>query len=182
MSEGIRIPLNHRKHALIDAEDAPLITPYRWYASYDGERWIAARGERLGHGVGAPVRTIYLHRVLIDAPPEMGVTHLNGDTLDNRNANLRLCTRSERGAKRRRNLNNTSGYRGVSYDAHSGLWRAVVRSHGLYVSAGYFKTPEEAARAYDTTASELFGEFAYRNLPLDTSVPRGSNPAPPDSN
>ncbi len=181
MSDAIRIPLNHRKYALIDAEDASRVAPYRWYASYDGDRWVAARGERIGHGAGTSVRTVYMHRAILDAPPELGVTFLNGDTLDNRKENLRMSTPAERGAKRRRNRNNTSGYRGVSFDTHSGLWRAVVRHSGVYVSAGYFRTPEEAARAYDAKASELFGAFAYRNLPRNALVPHRTNLAPPDA-
>jgi hypothetical protein len=182
MTDVIRIPLNHGKYALIDAEDAPFIAPYRWYASYDGERWVAARGERIGHGRRAPVRTIYMHRAILAAPPEMGGTFLNGDTLDNRKANLRLSTRSERGARRRRNKNNTSGYRGVSFDTHSGRWRAVVRCGGVYVSAGYFRTPDEAAHAYDNKARELFGSVAYQNMPGNNSESGESNPTPPDSN
>ncbi len=178
MSDAIRLPLNHGKYALIDAEDAPRVAPYRWYASYDGDRWVAARGERVGHGAGAPVRTVYLHRAILDAPPELDVTYLNGDTLDNRKANLRLSARSERGARRRRNRNNTSGYRGVSFDTHAGLWRAVVRHRGVYVSVGYFRTPKEAARAYDAKASDLFGASAYRNMPRnalepDQTIPTG---------
>jgi len=167
MDDTIRIPLNHRKYAVIDAEDALRIAPYRWHAQCRDGIWFAARGEWVGQGAGASVRTVWMHRVILDAPPGVGVTHRNGDGLDNRKTNLRLCTRQQRGAKRRRNRNNTSGYRGVSYDAHSGRWKGVLRHGGRYLSLGYFATPEEAARAYDAAAREAFGEFAYRNIPAD---------------
>jgi hypothetical protein len=165
--DAVRIPLNHGKVALIDAEDLPRVAPYRWHASYDGrsDRWYAVRGERLGTGEGARVRTVRMHRAILDAPPGMEVRHGNGDGLDNRRANLRLMTRTQRNAQRGMFRTNTSGYRGVSWFAPLGRWRAKLRYGGTQLHLGYHATAEAAARAYDAKAAELYGVQAYRNFP-----------------
>lgn len=168
MDKGVRIPLNHGKYALVDAEDAAQIARHRWYASYDEARdgWIAKRGERLGSGRDMRVQSYQMHRVIMGAPPALGVTHLNGDTLDNRKMNLRLTTQQDRAARRRRNANNTSGYRGVALHKPTGKWRAYLTVEGDKRMLGYYATPEAAARVYDRVAWEVFGEFAYRNFPV----------------
>jgi len=169
--------LNHGKFALIDAEDLPRVAPYRWHATHDADtgRWYAERGERLGKGKGARVRTVRMHRAILDAPPGMEVRHRNGDGLDNRKANLVLCTRAQRNTTNRLFRSNTSGYRGVSWFAPAGRWRAKLRHGGTQLHLGYYATAEEGARAYDAKAAELFGVYAYQNFPgHDHDGPRGA--------
>ena len=91
------------------------------------------------------------------------VDHINHNGLDNRRPNLRLATRSQNAANLGPYANNTSGYKGV--DFNRGKWRARIREGGVRYFLGYFETAEDAARAYDTKAHELFGEFASLNFP-----------------
>jgi hypothetical protein len=58
-----------------------------------------------------------------------------------------------------------SGFRGVSYRKHEGLWNARFTENGHRGSLGYFRTAEDAARAYDAKAREAFGETAWLNFP-----------------
>lgn len=105
----------------------------------------------------------------MNAPPGLEVDHINGDRLDNRRENLRLCTRRQntRNAKAR----SACGYRGVSHDR--GRWRSRIHHVGVgaLVSLGSFDTPEEAARAFDRAARRLHGAFARLNFDHDFIEP-----------
>jgi hypothetical protein len=99
------------------------------------------------------------------------VDHINGNGLDNRKENLRVVTvvenaRNSRGKVRSRK----SQYKGVSFCiGRKSPWRATIEAGGHgQKHLGYFSTEEEAARAYDQAAAEVFGEFAFLNFPAAT--------------
>lgn len=88
--------------------------------------------------------------------PEGEVDHINGDKSDNRPCNLRDASRSQNMANTGLRRDNTSGHRGVSFDARRQRWRAIIQRRHL----GYFHTYEGAAAAYNAAYVEIFGEFA----------------------
>lgn len=113
------------------------------------------------------VANIYLHRVVAGARKGDFVDHINFDTLDNRRANLRICTNSQNSSKkpeRFRAHKNRHGYRGVSL-YRNGRFRAQLYVNGNYVHGGFHDTAEAAARAYDAVAKVKFGEYATLNFP-----------------
>ena len=61
--------------------------------------------------------------------------------------------------------NNTSGFRGVYFTKRANKWIAAIEKDKKKYHLGHYDTPEEAARAYDAKAKELFGEFARLNFP-----------------
>jgi hypothetical protein len=75
----VSIPLTRGKYALIDEDDFPLVSQFRWRTFHDEipESGYAYTG---GHN-GVPA--ISMHRLIIDAPRGMKVDHINGDGLDN---------------------------------------------------------------------------------------------------
>lgn len=92
------------------------------------------------------------------------VDHRNGIKTDNRFKNLRPCTQSQNAGNSRLHSHNTSGFRGVSKSAKSGLWHAQIKINGKQTYLGRFETPEAAARCYDTAARKHFGsKFAKTN-------------------
>lgn len=90
--------------------------------------------------------------------PVPGIDHINHDGTDNRIANLRIATRAQNGANRRRFKNNTSGFKGVTRSGNG--WQAQVFYDGAYQYLGHFKSPDVAHLAYVEAARSLFGEFA----------------------
>lgn len=105
-------------------------------------------------------RLVMLHRWLLDAPKGVPVDHVNGNGLDNRRANLRLCTYSENGGNSQIHARNTSGFKGVCWNAREGKWMAYIGGRRTRKYLGYFQTAEAASAAYRRASGEFFGEFA----------------------
>ena len=118
---------------------------------------------------GFKEREVRIHNLILDRQPREGklvVDHINGNVLDNRKCNLRVCTHAEnmRNTTKRRK-GNTSGYTGVSKCGKR--WAASIGYRGKDIYLGTFGNKEEAARARDLKAIELHGEFASLNFPIE---------------
>lgn len=98
--------------------------------------------------------------------PSAEVDHINRIKDDDRWENLRLANRSQNCGNDGLRKNNTSGYKGVTLDVASGLWRAQIRLNGRKTNLGRFPTKEEAAAAHDRAAIASFAEFAVTNTDL----------------
>jgi len=162
LAEGAKlIPLSQDKFAIVDAEDYEWLSNYKWCASRKKRVFYARRNERRTR------RQIIMHRFILNAPKGLFVDHINHNGLDNRRSNLRLCTRTENNRNRRPNVqpNQSSKYKGVSFDKKRNLFRAFIYRNKKQYYLGSFKNETDAAKAYDKKAKELFGEFAYLNFP-----------------
>jgi hypothetical protein len=115
-------------------------------------------------------RLIYIHRLVAQAPADLVVDHINHDTANNLRSNLRLATLSENLTSqrdRRKRFCDFIGVRFVKRLAHCRRpFLAVVKKDGMQYRSLYFATQEEAAREYDRMATELYGQFARLNFPL----------------
>lgn len=151
------IPLTRGKVAVIDFDDFEKVRPYKWFATKSRHNWYATRTD------GSHIR---LHRFLLDAPPEKQVDHENGDGLINQRYNLRLCTNAQNNqARKRKRAGAWSKFRGVTWDKRDTIWMARIGAAEKAIHLGSFKNEEDAARAYDKKAKELYGEFAQLNFP-----------------
>ena len=83
------------------------------------------------------------HRLVMNAPPDLMVDHINGDVRDNRRCNLRLATPAMNSQNQKINSRNTSGYRGVVWDETAKVWRAQASRRYI----GTFSSREAAAVA-----------------------------------
>jgi len=155
------IPLTQGKFALIDEQDADLVVPFKWCANQIGNTFYAVRNSPRVDGKRT---TILMHRVILNAPPGMGVDHINGNGSDNRRQNIRICTTSQNMSNQRTREGFTSQFKGVCWDKHRNKWRACIRTDGKTIHIGYFIEETEAAVAYDASARDLFGEFARLNF------------------
>lgn len=138
----------------VDDDDANIFESWKWYLHPAGGT-IYLRGYKKG------LRKFglrYMHRVLLDACRGEDVDHANGNGLDNRRCNLRICSRSQNSANRYVVKSNT-GYKGVHFETWSGRWRAEVQFERNKWRRR-FTTREAAIEAYAQKARELFGEFS----------------------
>lgn len=159
-----RIPLTRGKYAIVDAEDYPRLMKYKWYANKIGSNWYAVRSQRI-HGSKRQI-TIFMHRLILNAPDDMLVDHKNGNGLDNRKANLRLATYPQNNCNRRKCSGKcVSIYKGVYAKKRRSPWGARIKVDGKYIHLGSYKTEIEAAKAYDEAARKYHGEFARLNFP-----------------
>jgi len=122
---------------------------------------------------GNPCKRIgYVSRLIMDAPVNMEVDHINHDTLDNRRCNLRVCTRSENRRNGRKQRQSNGRFKCVVYhpakkynpnSSEAKPWRAYTRVMGKRIWLGYYATDIDAAMAYNRYAAKEFGEFACFN-------------------
>lgn len=151
--ETARIRLSGGLYVKVDPEDLQEMLRYKWRCSDHEGRWNYAR---TGRGV-------LMHRLMIGAKPGEIVDHINGDTLDNRKANLRKCSNADNIANSRKYRGGgTSSFKGV-YRSGPMRWRAQICVSGKKVNLGAFSSEKEAAEAYDRAASASFGQFARLN-------------------
>lgn len=134
----------------IDDEDYELFNTYSWYVSKH------IRDKYVKHCTKN--ETIRLHRFIlgIKKGDKRQVDHINGNTLDNRKENLRICTNSQNQMNRGKNKKNNL-YKGVT-KAH-GKYQAVIIENKKRHYLGLFETPEMAHNAYCEASKKYHGEF-----------------------
>jgi hypothetical protein len=148
------IPLTKGKMTIVDDEDYEWLSQSKWHACFSRGKWYARTCTSDG-------KIVRMHRLIMNAVDGVEIDHKDGDGLHNWRSNLRECTRSQN--MRNVRATSSSGYKGVSPIPY-GRWRARIYLDGHEVRLGHFLSPEEAARAYDVKARELFGPFARTNF------------------
>lgn len=137
-------------NVLLDEEDKHLLVKFAWYINS-----------------GYVVRTdkckkYWLHKTVIHCPDGHIVDHINGNKLDNRKSNLRVCTprqnmyNKDYSDKKRSKLPKGVTLHGKNYRAR------ITLPEGIY-SIGTFKTVEEAEAAYKSYAQKVQAQYALHN-------------------
>lgn len=154
------IPLSNRPElsVLIDDEDFELVSDFRWRANHNGYAIAYVRGSK-------PHKQVFMHRLIVGTPEGMVTDHIDGNILNNRRSNLRICTHAENCRNQITRLQSKhSEYKGVTWFFNKrtmlGYWMAGVAGKTI----GYFNSEVEAALAYDAKATEIFGRFAKVNF------------------
>ena len=151
------IPLNNGYEAVVDDDDYEYLSQFKWRAKVKPKDGVPYAVRSCGRHV------LYMHREVMSFPDRL-VDHRNGNTLDNRRENLRSCNAEESARNRGVRKDSTTGFKGVSpATGDKKGYRARVYHLGKRYELGVFKTPEDAALAYNRAASRLFGEFARLN-------------------
>ena len=155
------IPLTKGQVALVDVPDHKVLSSVKWTA-----QWVEAKHGFYvvrDHHVNGKQQRLYMHRVImgLQRGDKQIVDHINGNPLDNRRSNLRVCTIGE-------NLRNTkfrgskTGMRGV-YPVRNVItkpYHARITVGGKTILLGQFATKIEAYNAYCEAAKIYHGEFA----------------------
>jgi hypothetical protein len=157
------IPLTQGKVAIVDDADFDILTQWKWCAHKRGNNsWVACRNVSDGCNKR---KTILMHRLILNTPKGMETDHKNGNELDNRRDNLRICTTAQNQQNRHLLQDGKSSlFKGVSYRKLSKNWGAWIRVNGHLLNLGHFIDEVKAALAYDGAAKKYFGEFAHPNF------------------
>lgn len=154
-----KIPLTKNQFALVDDEDFEWLNQWKWCAMSNGTERFAA-----GRNPGRKRPTELMHRKIMGVKGRWPlVDHINGNPLDNRRKNLRICNQSQNMRNRDAPKSNTSGYKGVYLHKQSGLWHARITLNYKNTSLGYYRTAVEAAVAYNEGAIKYHKDFAKLN-------------------
>ena len=153
-----QIQLTRGKFALVDDSDFEAMSALKWYATEIYNTFYAVRVVTEENGKR---KMVYMHRLIIGAACDgLQVDHVDMNGLNNQRNNLRACTRSENQRNRAIDRNNTSGFKGVSWDKKRGKWRAYIRLNGKEMFLGRFAEAAAAYAARCDAAVKLHGEFA----------------------
>lgn len=129
----------------IDLSDFNKIKNYTWCS------YVTTKGKTY-------VRCSYLqeslHRFLLDPPKDKVVDHINGNTLDNRRSNLRVCTHTENMQNQKLRTNNSTGVTGVSKCGKR--YRAVIRVNKKDIHLGVYDTLDEAKKVRKEAEAKYF--------------------------
>lgn len=147
--------------AFVDDEDYERVRYPKWVAKSE----LRSRTIYAVRGIWINKKRIpqKLHRVILGlTDSKIHIDHINGNGLDNRKNNLRICTVSQNQANVLKSKG-TSKYKGVSWVTRDKRWtcRIYVDSHMIHI--GYFTDEKLAAIAYNEAALKHFGEFARLN-------------------
>jgi len=138
---------------IIDKDDVPLVKTKKWHVVTN----------QIGLQTVIASDKTYLHHMLIGNHKGMEVDHIDGNRMNNRRDNLRVCTHQQNQCNQSLQRNNTSGVAGVSY--HSARKKFIARikasQHGIHL--GYYLTLLEATQARNEAMRLMFGEYARMN-------------------
>ena len=144
------IPLTQGYFAIVDADDYERISKHKWCVGKSANRLYA---KRLYKG-----KTIRMHQVIADCTIGNVIDHINGDGLDNRKNNLRVCTQSDNMKNIKMRKNNISGVRGVHWDKNAKKWFCQVQNNGKKTYLGLYKNLEQAKEVV-LSHHKLISEF-----------------------
>lgn len=136
---------------LLDEEDRHLLkgrTPF-----IEAKGYVRIKYQGKAHKV---------HRLVLGLEDrDIQIDHINGNKLDNRKENLRICTGQENARNRKVRSDSQTGVKGVSITKEGNYKARIQINKNKRICLGTFNTLTEARDAYNKAAAEYFKEFAY---------------------
>lgn len=141
------------KEFIFDTVFLPLVTKYTWHLDERNCVRTIVDGSK----------SLRLHTLIMGYVTDLQIDHINNDPSDNRKENLRVVNQQQNIFNNSIRADNTSGFKGVSFNKKAKKYQATIVLNGKSNYLGLFKTALEAAKAYNQKAIELFGEYAFLN-------------------
>ncbi len=151
------ISKKHGTHEIFfDECDRSIVESHIWAIHKKRNKFYASTNIKKQSGKGIK----HMHMLFLNAPM---IDHIDGNGLNNSRSNLRQCNMTQNAFNRGLNPNNTTGYKGVSFDKKAKKFEAAIQINGKKKFLGYRDNPVDAARLYNQAALNHIGEFAYLN-------------------
>ena len=158
LCEMREIKLKHSDRvALVSDEDYEYLNQFTWYCSHERHCYYAVSHKSINN-YPIPAR---MHRVIMEAQGGQMIDHIDGNGLNNQRNNLRFVDYAQN--MWNRSVNKGRLYKGVT-DNRDGTFSAYITHNKTRHYLGSFKTPEDAAIAYNSAAVIYRGEFARLNV------------------
>lgn len=136
----------------IDDEDWEMVKQHKWCT--DGLGYVITRIDG---------NLIRLHRFILNNPYGKTIDHIDGNGMNNKRSNLRVCTQGQNLMNQKPQPNKSSKYKGVRWHKASNAWSAQIKVNRKSTHLGTFDSESEAAIAYNMAATNLFGSYARLN-------------------
>ena len=152
------ILLKTKQKTLVDNQDYELLSKFKW--GFHSKGYV-----RRGSGKGI---VILMHRQILNAKKGEEVDHKNGNKLDNRRINLRLCSRSQNRANisKFKKTDSKKEFKGTVYKSDGKRikrWIAQITIGRKTIRTKAYLVERDAAKKYNEMANKYFGEFAKLN-------------------
>lgn len=140
--------------ALVDDEDIERVNQFKWCVRIGKNTAYAQRYVRTPEGKRT---SQLLHRFLLGVTDlQFDVDHKDHNGLNCQRNNIRVCTRSQNNANRRR-IKSSRNVQGVRW--RKGKWETQIIVNRRAIYLGRFASEAEAAQVYNLAASKFFKEF-----------------------
>lgn len=153
------IPICGGHVALVDDCDYDMVIKFKWRKT---------RGYALTRKPGEKTTTS-MHRMILKTPKGLETDHINGNKLDNRRENLRICTTSENQRNRPIRRDSGSMFKGLSFDKRRMVFRAYICLNRKNMYLGTFSNSQMAYEARKQAEKIYHGEFTNRNTSQPTT-------------
>ena len=151
--DAVTIMTASGKEILIDRGDIDKAMRYSWCISKTG--YPVARINN---------RVVKMHRYLLGLTSgDKVVDHINGNPLDNRRANLRVCSTLENAWNIGLKKTNTSGCAGIRKTPNN-TYNVRITVNRKEIHVGNYKTLDDAVRARKQAEQTYYGEFAPQGM------------------
>lgn len=133
---------------IFDLDDYNTISKYTWFLTPNGYL-------KTGADIGTHR---FIHRLIMNVCDDEYVDHINGDKLDNRKCNLRICCNAQNSINCQRK---TGVMRGVTFSKKSNKWLAYIVIDGQQKSLGYYINKNDAIDARQKAEEIIYGQYTY---------------------
>jgi len=146
---------NKKIETIIDTEDYEKVKGIKWYLG-DGKYVIHSRYKKA---------SLKLHRTILELSENDNsiIDHIDGNPLNNKKSNLRICTSQQNTFNQKKRINNTSGFKGIFWNKIESKWESRIGVNCKRIFLGHFKNKIDAVKSYNEAASKYHGEFARLN-------------------
>jgi hypothetical protein len=156
-NNNIEITRNNEGIPYIKVKDLKVLVDEEFWHKFNSMSWSINKNGYIIEGRGE-----LMHRIVMNAKKGEIVDHINNTKYDNRNCNLRNASYSLNNHNKKKNINASSKYFGVSKSGK--IWTAQIRNNNKKKHLGRFENEIDAAKAYNKKAIEIYGDKANLNV------------------